>query len=176
MGLHVNLTEGRPLSAAGSVPTLIGADGRLLGKRGFWAAVDCGALQPDEAVLEVRAQLEWFRGAVGVPPGHVDGHQHCILAPPLLRPVAAELARWGVRHARAPLESRPGSMLPACACPTCERVDGAAARAARAAYAAAGIGTADAFVGLAFAPRGWAWRRSRRRCAGGSPRGRRAWR
>ena len=70
-GLHVCLTEGRPVSAEladvwPALPTLA----RLL------AASHLGALPRAALKAEVQAQLAAFMEAIGAPPRFVDGHQH----------------------------------------------------------------------------------------------------
>ena len=47
-GLHLNLTEGRPVSPAGDVASLLGADGLLRGKTGFREALRRGDVSLDQ--------------------------------------------------------------------------------------------------------------------------------
>jgi predicted glycoside hydrolase/deacetylase ChbG (UPF0249 family) len=77
VGLHLNLTEGAPLSH--NVPSLVdAATGQMRGKIGFR-----GAPVPSEEDVrrEVTAQLRLFEERYGAPPAHVDGHQHAHLLP-----------------------------------------------------------------------------------------------
>ena len=85
VGLHLNLTEGRPLSDPGRVPSLLCPDGGglLRGKRGLREACAAGLVRPDEAVEEAEAQIRWFRAHVGETPTHINGHQHCHVIPAL---------------------------------------------------------------------------------------------
>lgn len=71
LGLHVNLTEGRPLSGSlGRVwPRLPGLAQLML--RAHLARLPLAALRD-----ELKAQLDAFRAATGRWPQHVDGHQH----------------------------------------------------------------------------------------------------
>ncbi len=97
-GLHVNFTEGRPLSPAfqkhyGEVfPSL----GVLLLK------VNTGRLRLDLATEELFAQLETFKTAMGFYPAYIDGHQH-VHHFPIIRTAlqrvyeAAQLKTLGVR-------------------------------------------------------------------------------
>ena len=58
LGLHLNLSEGRPVSAPGDIPSLVdAATGRLLGKFGFRAAAEAGRLRPEDVARETRAQV-----------------------------------------------------------------------------------------------------------------------
>ena len=85
IGLHLNFTEGRPLSAAlarhwpslPSLPALI-------------ARAHLGALPHAALRAEVQAQLEAFVRVRGVAPAFVDGHQH-VHHLPMLRGVVLEL-------------------------------------------------------------------------------------
>ena len=75
LGLHLNLTEGRPLSAQARTAMTVG-DGdfaslsRLLMKA-LTAQLDRGVV-----AAEVRAQLDAFSDALGRLPDFIDGHQH----------------------------------------------------------------------------------------------------
>ena len=74
VGLHLNLTEGLPLSPPSEVSTLVDKDGFMLGKFGFRDALEAGALKEVHIVQEVRAQLKRFKELI--PNGtHFDGHQ-----------------------------------------------------------------------------------------------------
>jgi predicted glycoside hydrolase/deacetylase ChbG (UPF0249 family) len=86
-GLHLNLTEGRPLSPElaalwpqfPSLETLI---------------VDAHLRRLPEAALraELQAQFEAYTQARGRPPGHVDGHQHIHHLPQVREALLALLA------------------------------------------------------------------------------------
>ena len=47
-GLHLNLTEGLPISAKEDVFTLVGSDGMMLGKTGFRDALENGFIDYEE--------------------------------------------------------------------------------------------------------------------------------
>ena len=72
VGLHFNLTEGRPLSAAfrakmgDTFPSLL----HLMGKS-WWRRLNQAVIQ-----AELRAQLDAFVNAMGELPDFLDGHQH----------------------------------------------------------------------------------------------------
>ncbi len=73
IGLHVNLTYGKPILAASLVPSLVQTDGRFV-------AVQRGLLSPrrwrfEEVEAEVRAQFERFVQLAGRLPDHLDSHQ-----------------------------------------------------------------------------------------------------
>lgn len=145
VGLHLNLSEGRPLAAG--LRRLVGPDGLLLGKRAARALLEAGG--PDvqaEVRAELEAQLARLRAA-GVAPTHLDGHQH-LHALPAAREVVADAARaHGVGWVRCPEEPddarAPADERPLIAAHALH------ARALRAALAARGLRTTGHF-------RGWA--------------------
>ena len=91
IGLHLNLTLGRPLGAmprfapSGTLPK-IGA---------IVAAARRGHLPLDELAAEIDRQLEAFFVAHGRPPDHVDGHQHVHVLAPMRRLLIDALRRRG---------------------------------------------------------------------------------
>jgi predicted glycoside hydrolase/deacetylase ChbG (UPF0249 family) len=142
VGLHLNLSEGRPL--ARGLHRLTGADGTFSGK---WVA-HAGLEDAQDADLrrevsrEIEAQLGALRAA-GFAPDHLDGHQHVHLCPAVLHPALEAAKRWGVGWFRVPAPAPGGGPLP-----------GAASRfaawgaQARAVVAAAGVRCTDHFLGL----------------------------
>jgi predicted glycoside hydrolase/deacetylase ChbG (UPF0249 family) len=72
LGLHVNLTRGRPLCPGPLVPSLVGPDGLFVRDPD---RLDVHA-RPDEVRREVDAQLDAFARRFGRPPTHADSHHH----------------------------------------------------------------------------------------------------
>ncbi len=72
IGLHVNLTEGEPLSQA--FKTQYGSRFLSLGK--MLSRSMLGFLDEQALVAEIRAQLMLFREVLGFYPDFIDGHQH----------------------------------------------------------------------------------------------------
>ena len=151
LGLHLNFTQGRALSPAESIPTLLQGGGRrgaqFLGAAEFRRAWARGAINPAELVQETMAQLLWFRDEVGRPPTHVDGHQHTHVLPGCAELLGPVFQAAGVRHVRIPFEPLPPHAAPAC--PTCSAALAHAA-AARLPYASAGVVAPHHFIGLSF--------------------------
>ncbi|TSC57801.1 MAG: hypothetical protein Greene041619_966 [Candidatus Peregrinibacteria bacterium Greene0416_19] len=105
-GIHLNLTDGTPLSAGRDVPTLISVEGNFMGRDGLAMVLDEGRVDPQHIEREVRAQIEWFLDHRGAPT-HLDSHHHIHIRPaivPLLLPV---LERYGIRLVRIPREDIP---------------------------------------------------------------------
>jgi hopanoid biosynthesis associated protein HpnK len=100
VGLHLVLTEGRPLVEAGRIRHLVDARG------GFFRDPAAAGLRfffipaaRQELALEIRAQFERF-AAAGLPLSHVDGHQNMHVHPvvfPILLPLAEKYGASGIR-------------------------------------------------------------------------------
>jgi predicted glycoside hydrolase/deacetylase ChbG (UPF0249 family) len=105
IGLHLNLTLGRPL---GQMPRLAPL-GTLppLGSLTAWALG--GVLDAEEIGAEIGRQLDHFEAALGFPPDHIDGHQHVHVLPGIRRALLREIARR--YRARPPLMRDPSDRL-----------------------------------------------------------------
>jgi hypothetical protein len=90
LGLHVNLTEGAPLSAdlARHWPTFPGLP-RLI------AGAHLGVLPLAALAVELRAQVDAFAASIGRLPAYLDGHQHVHHLPGLRERVVALAASRG---------------------------------------------------------------------------------
>jgi predicted glycoside hydrolase/deacetylase ChbG (UPF0249 family) len=97
LGLHFNLTWGRPVSPADTVPSLVDAEGRF-GRD--LAALEARA-RPDEVRREGEAQLEAFARRFGRAPTHLDSHHHVHRVPRVMDAVVDV-----VLAARLPLRSQ----------------------------------------------------------------------
>ena len=75
VGLHFNLTWGRPLSPAQSVPALIAPDGCFLSRGQLAKRLLLGRIPPDQIRRELDAQIRAFV-SLGLDPTHIDSHQH----------------------------------------------------------------------------------------------------
>jgi predicted glycoside hydrolase/deacetylase ChbG (UPF0249 family) len=77
VGLHLNLTFGRPLGPIRALghDELLPNWGRLFGR------VVAGRVDRREIAAEIDRQLDRFEGEAGVPPDFVDGHQHVHVFP-----------------------------------------------------------------------------------------------
>lgn len=106
VGLHLNLTHGRPCAAASKVPSLTDRAGRFLGQREeLLARADlCDVLR------EWRRQVDRFRELVGHEPCHVSVHKQLHREDSRLLILAAEIAR----QCGAPLRTLDAAMRDAC--------------------------------------------------------------
>ena len=95
-GVHLNLCEGRPLTAA---TTLIDERGEFLSKQKVIHRALSGKLALEELEKEIAAQIAVVRDA-GVPISHVDGHKHLHQLPIVSTAVANVLPRFGIGRVR----------------------------------------------------------------------------
>lgn len=95
VGLHLNITRGRPCAPMTAVPELLGPDGQFLG-----SPQALPTTMPVEAVrTEFQAQLAVFQQAFGRLPQHLDTHHHVHQQPIVLEALLAlaESARLPIR-------------------------------------------------------------------------------
>ncbi len=78
IGLHLNLTAGRPLIEGHK--TLANEIGFFFDKFEFFRRCHEGIIDPKEATAEFLAQLEKLEGS-GIKPTHIDGHNHVHILP-----------------------------------------------------------------------------------------------
>eukprot|EP00008_Paramoeba_atlantica_P007866 CAMPEP_0201490714 /NCGR_PEP_ID=MMETSP0151_2-20130828/27144_1 /ASSEMBLY_ACC=CAM_ASM_000257 /TAXON_ID=200890 /ORGANISM="Paramoeba atlantica, Strain 621/1 / CCAP 1560/9" /LENGTH=284 /DNA_ID=CAMNT_0047876777 /DNA_START=96 /DNA_END=947 /DNA_ORIENTATION=- len=104
-GLHLNLTEGTPISPPNAVPSLVDSGGMMLGKTTFWETVN--SISVADIKTETIAQLEKFRELVGSYPVRVDGHQHVHIIGRVFDVLVPLLEEYGVKIIRIPFELDP---------------------------------------------------------------------
>jgi len=92
LGLHVNLTLGAPVLAAGAVPSLVDASGRFVRDRERVGEVGV----PSEIRDEAAAQAKRFEEAFGRRPTHFDTHYHMHRLPRVLAAVLEVAADLGL--------------------------------------------------------------------------------
>jgi hopanoid biosynthesis associated protein HpnK len=104
VGVHLNLSQGDPVSPANRIPSLVNKQGELhLGPLNLWRRILTRRLSLEEIHTECRAQVLKVLEA-GIAPTHLDGHLHVHLLPQL-SPVLIRLAReFGICDVRCPTE------------------------------------------------------------------------
>ncbi len=142
VGVHLNLTEGRPLTGPGR--TLTGGDGRFHPKRRAWRRALAGLYDPAEVEGEFAAQIEGLLGK-GIAPSHLDGNNHLHIFPGFPAVVARLARRYGIGRVRLPLEAGWGLRHAWRAKPL---FLGALARRARRVFAEAGLISPSFFAGI----------------------------
>lgn len=89
LGLHLMLTNGRPLLGPDQVPSLVDEAGRFPRSGKDWAGRQ--PPDPDQVMAEWRAQYDLLRG-LGVEPSHLDTH-HSVHLLPTVFPVFCKLGQ-----------------------------------------------------------------------------------
>ncbi|HEX4825815.1 MAG TPA: ChbG/HpnK family deacetylase [Candidatus Polarisedimenticolaceae bacterium] len=90
-GVHLNITQGRPVLPPDHVPSLVDREGRFRPLGALLFRLATGRVRRAEIEAEWRAQIAAVRSA-GVAISHLDSHQHVHLLPPIFRRVAVGLA------------------------------------------------------------------------------------
>lgn len=89
IGLHLNLTVGRPLGAM----LRLAPDGVLPSIGGVVKASVSGRLDREEIEAEILRQIDSFVSATGCLPDHIDGHQHVQVLPGVRSALVAAIGR-----------------------------------------------------------------------------------
>lgn len=96
IGLHVNLTEGAPLTSCKSI---LDGYGQFLSKQQLLGQIMTGRVRWQELHREISAQLEVLLDA-GIEVSHVDSHQYVHFIPPVLNCVLSAIEKRGVKTLR----------------------------------------------------------------------------
>ena len=108
VGVHLNLTEGRPLSNPENLGALVTPAGEFLGNpEALFFRMVTGRISLDAVEREYHAQIQRVIAA-GIHPTHLDGHQHVHMWPPVFALTARLAAEYGMAGVRASRERRAG--------------------------------------------------------------------
>jgi predicted glycoside hydrolase/deacetylase ChbG (UPF0249 family) len=102
IGIHLNLTRGKPLCSG--LTTLTDEAGNFFPKRTAWRKALLGMFDLQETEKELAAQIEHLMTA-GIVPDHIDGNNHIHIFPGIATIVARLAKHYGIRNVRLPLES-----------------------------------------------------------------------
>jgi len=112
VGVHLNLTEGRPVSKDHSVRSLLDADGCFHHRPSKLALLSMTAAEIRNAVTrELGAQIRWLIDR-GLKPTHLDSHRHIHCYPTIFSLVCRLAGRFGIPAVRFALEPKGLSALP----------------------------------------------------------------
>ncbi len=75
IGLHLNLTQGFPVSEPNLIPSLVAGDGMFYSKKEFWRRIFSGQIKDKHIELEILAQFKLLKSIVGSRLDHIDSHQ-----------------------------------------------------------------------------------------------------
>ncbi|MBN1865936.1 ChbG/HpnK family deacetylase [Candidatus Sumerlaeota bacterium] len=99
LGLHWNLTQGRPVSSPDSVRTLLDSEGRFLSQSDFKRRVRRHRIDTGEMKRELQAQYREFVDIAG-PPDFWNSHQHIHVWLPVFRLFLDVARECGIRTMR----------------------------------------------------------------------------
>ncbi|MGH9769736.1 MAG: carbohydrate deacetylase [Blastocatellia bacterium] len=104
VGLHFNITQGRPVAAASRVGSLIDNRGEFWGtSAALLGRALTGRLNTEEVVIELRAQIEKALNA-GLRLTHIDSHKHTHALPHVCEAIVATIEDYGINGLRSPRE------------------------------------------------------------------------
>jgi chitin disaccharide deacetylase len=104
VGLHINITQGRPVADASRVSSLIDDRGEFWGTSGaILKRMLAGRLKIEEVIIELRAQIEKAVRA-GLRLTHVDSHKHTHALPQICEAIISTIKDYGINAVRAPRE------------------------------------------------------------------------
>lgn len=75
VGLHFNLTQGRPISCVDEIDSLIDNEGFFYNVSVFKNRIKKGKIKPEHIEKELHAQFEFLSGLLERPISHIDSHQ-----------------------------------------------------------------------------------------------------
>lgn len=87
VGLHFNLTWGKPISSPASIPALVSSNGQFHSREHLAKLLLLRRVPGSQIKRELYAQLDLFR-SLGLEPTHIDSHQHIHAFDPVFSLVA----------------------------------------------------------------------------------------
>ncbi len=105
IGVHLNLTEGLPVSSASNIPTVVDRQGRLhLSPRRLLQGIMTRQVNLAEVEIELWRQILKVLGA-GILPTHLDGHKHVHVLPGVSDIVIRLAQEFSIPSIRCPSEA-----------------------------------------------------------------------
>jgi len=101
VGVHLNLTEGKPVLAKEKVPTLVNTAGEFIGPSEMGRRLLRWEASSREIEAEFRAQIQQMK-SLGLQPTHADSHHRIHMYPAAARAFYRAVTSEGIRRARAP--------------------------------------------------------------------------
>ena len=104
LGIHLNLTQGRPVSGENYPAALLDAKGHFPGVGKLFSRLNRATAKELESVKsELQAQIEWMCEQ-GHQPTHLNGHQYIELIPPISAMIPDLLRRYAISAVRVAYE------------------------------------------------------------------------
>lgn len=104
IGLHLNLTEGKPISNPDNVKSLINDELMFHGKFGFRERLKDGNVRKSEIRSEIEEQINKFVSIYGNMPHYIDGHQHVHVLPNVRECLLVCMTMHKITETRIPFE------------------------------------------------------------------------
>ena len=100
VGVHLNLTEGRPVSQSTGINLLLNGDGQFAYSPAILSLFSLGGYKIRKAIqAELEAQIQWVIDN-GIKPTHLDSHKHIHTFPAMFSIVCQLARRFGIRAIR----------------------------------------------------------------------------
>jgi predicted glycoside hydrolase/deacetylase ChbG (UPF0249 family) len=104
LGIHLNLTQGRPLTGEKYPAQLLDPDGNFPGIGSLFARLNRVKQDPLKSVQsELHAQIEWMCDE-SLRPSHLNGHQYIEIIPQISSMIPEILRRYSISSVRVALE------------------------------------------------------------------------
>ena len=104
LGIHLNLTQGRPLTGEKYPAELLDRDGNFPGIGALFARLNrANRDQLARVQSELQAQIEWMCDE-GLRPSHLNGHQYIEIIPQISAMIPELLRRYAIRSVRVAYE------------------------------------------------------------------------
>lgn len=106
MGIHLNLTEGQPISTdIDRIRSLVDSQGYFHGKFGLRNELEKDCIEIEHVEYEIRMQLKrYFQLMDDQSPEHIDGHQHIHVHPKLVEIIARLAREYEIEYIRVPFD------------------------------------------------------------------------
>ena len=100
VGLHLNLTEGKPISNISNPNaenSILDENGYFIGKAQFHEAASNQNIDLEQVNNEIKSQIVAFVNSLGFYPNHVNGHQHVHVIPSIARVLAQIMKDYSIK-------------------------------------------------------------------------------
>lgn len=101
IGIHLNLTEGKPVLPGRAVPSLVNGSGEFPGPAEMGRRLLRWRVSTREIQAEFQAQIRRME-SLGLTPTHADSHHRIHMYPAAARAFYKAVSQAGIRRARAP--------------------------------------------------------------------------
>lgn len=105
VGVHINLTEGRPVLSLEKVASLVDSGGGFFPKHLLLAKLLTGRVSLQQIENEIKAQIDRIRHLTGEIT-HADSHQNVHIMPGIITAVANACRAYGIKKIRSQYEVR----------------------------------------------------------------------